>query len=94
MSDLNPNQDLNRRHTDSMMVALNQRFNDFVERYDRDVGALGEWRRNVDIKIDDHGKILAEISPAYFRGKWVVALAMIGSVGLAVKAFWAHIKWQ
>ena len=94
MTELDPHSDMNRRHTDPMMVALNQRFTDFIERYDRDTGALGEWRRTVEVTLKEQSAILSEISPAYNRGKWVVALVMIGSVTLAVKAFWSHIKFQ
>ena len=90
----NPNQDSERRHSDGVLIALTQRFNDFIERYDRDMGANGEWRRVVETKLDDHTKMLGEISPAYFRGKWVVALIVVGSIGIAVKAFWNHLFWH
>ena len=84
----------NRRSSDIVVVALSQRFNDFIERYDRDCGANNEWRRVVDLEIKQQGEILREISPAYTKGKWVVGLIMIGSVSLAVKAFWTHILWK
>jgi hypothetical protein len=94
MSDVNPHQDQDRRHSDGMIIALNQRFNDFIERYDRDTGANNEWRRTVEIKMDEHGKILADINPAYLKGKWIIGLIMVGSIGLAVHAFWSHITWR
>ena len=90
----NPEQDMNRRHTDTVVIALSQRFNDFVERYDRDCGAQNEWRRAVELKIEKQSEMLNEISPAYAKGKWVASLIMIGSVALAVKAFWNHIRFQ
>lgn len=82
------------RRDDRMMVALNQKFSDFVERYDRDVGALNEWRKTVDKKQSDQGDILRDIAPAYRRGLWVVGLITCGSIGMAVKAFWSHISFH
>ena len=94
MTDLDPHQDSDPRFSTGAIIALTQRFNDFVERYDRDVGANGEWRRTIEIKMEEHGKILSEISPAYLRGKWIVSLIALGSIGLAVKAFWSHLSWH
>ena len=71
-----------------------QRFNDFIERYDRDVGAINEWRRITDLELKTQGEILRDISPAYTKGKWVFGLIAIGSIGVAVKEFWTHIKWN
>lgn len=82
------------RKNDLAVAALVQRFNDFIERYDRDCGATAEWRRAVEIEIKTHGEILRDISPAYHGSKWIVGLIMIGSIGLAVKAFWSHLAWK
>ena len=82
------------RKNDVAIEILTQRFNDFIERYDRDCGVSNEWRRTTEIILKSQSDILNEISPAYNRGKWVVGLIMIGSIGLAVKTFWNHIKWQ
>jgi hypothetical protein len=90
----NPNQDSERRHSDGVLIALTQRFNDFIERYDRDCGANGEWRRMVDQSLKEQSQALSEISPAYAKGKWVVGLIAIGSIALAVKAFWSHIAFK
>ena len=87
--------DDDKRRADDILVAqLSQRFNDFIERYDRDVGAINEWRRITDVELKTQGEILREISPAYTKGKWVVGLVAIGSIGIAVKAFWNHIVWH
>ncbi len=83
-----------RRKDDIMVAQLIQRFNDFTERYDRDTGALNEWRRTTDLEIGKQGDILREISPAYTKGKWIAGLIAVGSVGVAVKAFWSHITWH
>jgi hypothetical protein len=83
-----------QRKSDLELTALSQKFSDFVERYDRDVGALSEWRRMKDAEIIEHAKVLSEISPAYARGKWVAMLVAVGSVGLAVKTFWSHISFK
>jgi hypothetical protein len=88
-----PEEDM-RRKNDLAIEILTQRFNDFIERYDRDCGASGEWRRNTEKILKYQSDILLEISPAYNRGKWVVGLIMIGSVGLAVKSFWNHIFFK
>jgi hypothetical protein len=87
-------QDPDRRHSDDAIVALTQKLSDFIERYDRDCGAGNEWRRTVEATLKIQSDILSEISPAYVRGKWVVTLIMIGSVALAVKAFWSHIAFR
>lgn len=86
--------DFDRRQDDFMVAQLSQKFSDFIERYDRDCGALGEWRKNVDIELRIQSKILEEISPTYNRGKWIVGIIMLGSLGIAVKTFWAHIIWH
>jgi hypothetical protein len=82
------------RKDDILVAQLTQRLNDFIERYDRDCGASSEWRRTVDGILKDQSKVLEEISPAYIRGKWIVALITIGSIGMAVKAFWSHLSWH
>lgn len=82
------------RQTDAVVIALSQRFNDFVERYDRDCGANNEWRRTVETTLKSQSDALAEISPAYYRGKWIIGLVALGSIGVAVKAFWNHISWH
>ncbi len=94
-------EDDKRRQDDIIVAQLSQRFNDFVERYDRDCGAVNErdrvskeWRDKVDFELKSQSKILEEISPAYNRGKWVVGLIMIGSIGIAIKQFWAHISFK
>jgi hypothetical protein len=86
--------DEKRRADDILVAQLSQRFNDFIERYDRDVGAINEWRRTTDVELKTQGEILREISPAYVKGKWIVGLVALGSIGAAVKAFWAHISWH
>jgi len=87
-------QEDHERKNDVLMAALSQRFNDFIERYDRDCGADNEWRRTVDVELKTQGDILREISPAYNRGKWIVGVILVGSLGLAVKEFWRHICFK
>lgn len=82
------------RKNDLAIEVLTQRFNDFMERYDRDCGASIEWRRSTEIILSKQSEILTEISPAYNRGKWVVGLIMIGSIGVAIKTFWQHVAWK
>lgn len=86
-------EDYNRK-SDESIILLTQRFNDFIERYDRDCGVSIEWRRVTELELKTQGEILRDIAPAYNRGKWVVGLIMIGSIGLAVKAFWNHLAWK
>lgn len=83
-----------RRQDDILVAQLSQRFNDFVERYDRDCGGNNQWRATVDAELKSQSKMLNEISPAYYRGKWVVLLIMAGSIGIAIKEFWAHCSWK
>jgi len=86
--------DPDRRQDDILVAQLTQRFNDFIERYDRDCGGNNQWRNTVDAELKAQSKILNEISPAYTRGKWIAGLVMIGSLGIAIKSFWSHIRWQ
>ena len=83
-----------RRSDDILVAQLIQRFNDFVERYDRDQGAMNEWKRVTEVELKFQGEVLRDISPAYNRGKWVVGIIMVGSLGIAVKEFWAHCTWK
>jgi hypothetical protein len=48
----------------------------------------------VEATLKEQTQSLAEITPAYYRGKWVVGLIAIGSIGLAVKSFWGHIAFR
>ncbi len=82
------------RKNDIELAVLAKEFHDFVERYDRDMGASQEWRRTTEKVLKEQSDILTEISPAYNRGKWVVGLVMIGSIGLAIKSFWSHLTWK
>jgi hypothetical protein len=94
------------RRVDATVIAtLSQRFADFIERYDRDCGAANEryrndsetnkeWREKIQDQLNAQKEILSDIAPAYARAKWVIALSIIGSIALAVKAFWKHIMWN
>lgn len=82
------------RKDDLIVAQLSQKFNDFLERYDRDCGASNEWRRVTETELKAQGEILRDISPAYNRGKWIVGIIMIGSLGIAVKEFWKHVTFQ
>lgn len=86
--------DEHRREDDRTISALSQRIYDFIERYDRDVGELNGWRRMIEMKLETQGEILREISPAYAKGKWIVGIVMLGSIGIAVKSFWSHLLWR
>jgi hypothetical protein len=83
-----------RRMDDILVIQLKQKFEDFIERYDRDQGALNEWRRTTETELNEQGEILRSMKPAYNGGKWIVGLIMVGSIGLAVKAFWSHLTWR
>jgi hypothetical protein len=83
-----------RRKSDDAIIILTQRFNDFVERYDRDMGANNEWKRTTELELHSQSAALAEISPAYARGKWVIGLITVGSIGVAIKSFWSHLFWK
>ena len=83
-----------KRKDDILVAQLSQKFNDFIERYDRDMGALNEWRRATDAELKSQGDILRDISPAYNRGKWIVGVIMVGSLGMAVQEFWKHCTWR
>jgi hypothetical protein len=86
--------DHDRRHDSGSLLILGQKFTDFVERYDRDMGASNEWRRTVEIQIKGNSELLAEIAPSYVRGKWIIGIILIGSIGLGVSTFWAHFTWH
>lgn len=89
------NEEEQKRRVDDILVAqLSQRFNDFIERYDRDVGALNEWRQSTDKELGTQGDILRKMSPAYNGGKWVLGLLTAGSIAIAIKTFWGHILWH
>lgn len=82
------------RKNDLAIEILTQRFNDFMERYDRDCGASIEWRRATETVLSKQSEILTEISPAYNRGKWIIGVTMVGSIGLAIKTFWSHVFFK
>jgi hypothetical protein len=93
------------RKNDDLIVSVNQKLNDFVERSDRDVGAMNErknieretlmkWMESTDASLKSQGEILNVLSPIYIKGKAVLWVIVIGSIGLAIKSFWSHILFK
>lgn len=93
-----------RRKNDVLMSTLTQKFDDFVGRYERDRKADqtlhdADWH-HTQVWRDAHWKLIQEntdflrlLKPKYTTAMAITMAVILGSVGLAVKWFWNHIKF-
>lgn len=80
------------RKDDLILERLDQKFADFLERYERDWHHTQDWRKSHWELLDRHTDLLNEIVPNYRRGLWALTIIVAGSIALAVQSFWKHIK--
>ena len=83
-----------RRRDDVSIAVLAQEFHDFIKRYDQDWTHTQAWRKQHDDILKNHGDLLAEIAPNYKRGMLVISAVVLGSIAIAIKAFWNHFHWN
>lgn len=88
------NDDDFRRRDDILMAELSTRFKDFIERYERDWKHTQDWRKAHWEIMEEHGKLLSEMAPVYRKSMWFVGALVLGTIGVAIKAFWSHISWN
>lgn len=82
-----------RRLTDPLLIALNQRFQDFIERYERDQRNSTEWREALLRRFDPMEKFFETVKPWHTRALYTISLAVIGTVAYWIKWFWDHVMW-
>lgn len=80
------------RKDDLIVERLDQKFTDFLERYERDWKDTQAWRKAHWELLNTHTQLLNEIVPNYRRGLWALTIIVAGSIALAVQSFWKHIK--
>lgn len=82
------------RKDDVIIERLDQKFTDFLERYEKDWQHTQTWRNYHDKMIKEHGDFINDFRPIYRRGLLAVGLIVTGSIAIAVKTFWNHVGWK
>lgn len=82
------------RQDDIAIAKLAVQFENFTDRYDRDLTETKEWRVSYEKVQKEHTELLAEIAPNYRRGMWVIGLIIVGSVGALIKFISSHFSWN
>lgn len=83
-----------RRHNDVILATLNTRFNDFTERYERELLSSYKWREDTTERLKIHCEFVKRVSPVYQRMMWLFALITTSTIGIAVAAFFKHLYWK
>lgn len=82
-----------RRQLDPILIELRTRFQDFTERYERDSTQTELWRVDTTKRLKIHCDFINDVSPIYKRLCWILGVAAVASVGIAIKALWTHVHW-
>lgn len=82
------------RKDDVIIERLDQKFTDFLERYEKDWQHTQSWRKYHDQAIQEHSDFINEFKPIYKKALLAVGLILSGSIALGVKTFWNHIGWK
>lgn len=82
-----------RRQPDRLLIALDQRFTDFLDRYERDQENAQTWRIDIKHRIGDLEMFVNEMQPLHKKVMWIVSLVVLGTVAYWIKVFWDHVKW-
>jgi hypothetical protein len=82
-----------RRRDDHAVAILAQKFDDFLDRYERDSHQADICRRETLDLIKAHDNFISKIEPVYSKGMIAVGAFVLGLVGLMAVAVWTHIKW-
>lgn len=83
-----------RRQNDPLLIEISTRFDDFLDRYERDLKLTNEWRDETTMRLKVHCDFIKEVSPVYKRLCWVLGIAVIASVGIATTSLWSHVSWK
>lgn len=83
-----------RRQTDPLLIALDQRFTDFLDRYERDQIRARESRDEIIGRLKPMERFFETVKPWHSRFLWVFSLIILGSIAYWVKWFWDHTKWN
>lgn len=75
------------------MAELIIRFNDFLERYERDVRLSIQYREEILKTIHNHEDFIRDIKPVYAKGMMALGAATLAAIGLGVTWLWNHIRW-
>jgi hypothetical protein len=82
-----------RRQNDALLIAMDQRFTDFMDRYERDQLTAHAWRSSISNRLGDVETFISELKPLHKKAMWTVTLIVVGTVAYWVKVFWDHVKW-
>ena len=73
------------KHCD-LVVAVDQRLRDFIERYEVDIKLRNGWRKNIETMLGDIKKFTDSIESPYRAGLWVFRI-FIGSIVVSFTGF-------
>lgn len=91
--DLERSGDLPRRRDDLAIAELTIKFQDFVDRYEREIELARIERLDLTAIIRSHDEFIREIKPMYSKGMIALGAFIIGSIGIATTWLWSHIRW-
>ena len=83
-----------RRKADEQLIRLTQKFDDFVERYERDVSASSLRIAELSVVIKSHDEFIRDIKPMYTKSMVALGAFALGTIGLLVKWVWDHVIWR
>lgn len=83
-----------RRQADPLLIALDQRFRDFLERYERDQEHSQLWRMEFMKRMKEVESFVTEFKPMHKSALLLLTLVIGGTVAYWVKELWSHIKWH
>ena len=74
-----PSESDRRKHCD-MVIAMNTKFNSFMDRYEEDREESRRWRDGVMSNLRSITEELASLRPGYKAGLWIVVTIVGGSL--------------
>lgn len=81
------------RKNDIQIDVLAEQFKNFIERYERDIKNQNIELASISIKIDAHDEFIRDLKPLYAKGMMALGAVVLGSIGMATRWLWTHVKW-
>jgi hypothetical protein len=83
----------NRRNGDAQIIQLSQKFDDFVERYERDTEFTKQSHLEMKAIIAGHDEFIRDIKPMYSKMMVAFGAFVLGSIGVGVNYLWKNIHF-
>ena len=80
-----------KRQNDILLVTLNQKFIDFLQRYERDQETTEKWREAMSGRVETMETFILKLRPWHSVMMLVAISALLGTIGVAIKSGWDHL---